>query len=284
MVEKDSTQKDPILGRVLDEEKDKYIRGKSPDWPRPEDEDSDERTREDEDSQENAPEEQAELFHKTYNNFTASEDTENEYLIILLYNNIKHVENIEEETRKELFFNLYNNLGRQWFRTFIDYLLEHRAIMWENFSQVNPGFKQQNFYRSLRIIKPFIKKVKISNPNLITQGNQPKIYMWKWASSEDFHNEQGRYAKLLRDEKEAEREFIRLEQRKAVDRIEVENASKQRKREENLRRVLEIIGPPISQLSPLYETLDSLDINDPDERSEIREYFVNESRVLGGIK
>ena len=233
---------------------------------------------EDKDSQ-NAPEEQAELFHETENNSTATEDTGDEYLIILFYNNIKHIENIEEEKRRELFYNLYNNLGKPWFRTFIGYLLEHKAIMRETFFQVNPGFKQQDFYRGLRILRPFIRKVKISNPNLITQGNQPKIYMWKWASSADFHHEQDRYAKLLRDEKEAEIEFIRLEKEKAVARIEAETASQQRKREENLRRVLEVIEPPLTKFSPLYETLDSLDINDPDERSAIIDYFVNASRA-----
>lgn len=174
---------------------------------------------EDEYGKKNTPEESAELFHEKDNNSIANEDTDQDkYLIIFLINNIKHLESIEEETRRELFYNVYNNLGKPWFRTLIGYLLEHKAIMWKTFFQVNPGFQQQDFYKGLTILKPFIKKVKISNSNIITQGNQPKIYMWKWASPEDFHNEQGRYAQILLEEKEAEREYIRLEQQRAVAR------------------------------------------------------------------
>ena len=230
-----------------------------------------------------------ELFHEKENNSIASVDTEDEYLIIFYYNNIKYLDGIEGEKRRELFYNFYNNLGRPWFQTLMDYLIEHKAIMWKTFYQVNPGYKQINFYNGLTILKPFIKKVKISNPDIISQGNQPKISMWKWASPEDFHKEQARYARLLLEEKEAEREFIRLKQQRAVARVERQQREEAQAREARAARVRDLASqvlnmlprPLTTQSSPIYKVMDGLGLgrNDP-IRKDITETVLR--RIQGG--
>lgn len=253
MVKKDPTQGDSSPDRVLDEEKDEGFKNDS--------------------------QKQDELFQETDNNSTASEDKVNEYLIILFYNNIKHLDNIEDEDRRELFHYFYNNLGRPWFKTLIGYLLEHKAIMWETFSQVYPWYKQQNFYRSLRILRPFIRKVKISNPDLITQGNQPKIYMWKWASPKDFHNEQGRYAQFLLEEKEAEREYIRQEQKKAIANVEAQSEARALEVQNLTDQVFDAMPRPLekTKLAPVHVAMNLVGV-DPALWDDVRD------AVLGRIQ
>lgn len=56
----------------------------------------------------------------------------------------------------------------------------------------------------------------------------------------------------------------------------------QSRMEENLSMVLERIKPPITQLGPLYEILDTLQIVDPEERAAINAYFVKESAKQAG--
>lgn len=218
-----------------------------------------------------------ELFQESDNNLPANEDTENESLILLLYNNIKHIESIEDKNRRELFYNLDNNLRKQWFKTFIGYLIEHKAIMWETFSKANPWFNQQAFYRGLKIIKPFIKKLKISNSKLISQGNQPKIYMWIWASAEDFHNEQGLYAQILLEDREAGIEYIRQEKQIALERIEAEAASKQSLIKNKAQAVILYIGEWDGRLQTIDKAISDVGVSDHfrDVKNRVIDHYVN---------
>lgn len=108
-------------------------------------------------------------------------------------------------------------------------------------------------------------------------GPRVPIFILKGADPQASIDAQIRYATLLMKQDPERRE------KKSRDREE--NArilNIQRIRDENLRRVLERIKPPITQLGPLYEILDSLQIVDPEERAAINEYFVKESAKQAG--
>ncbi len=105
-----------------------------------------------------------------------------------------------------------------------------------------------------------------------TPGPRILIYSLTGADPQASIEAQKRYAAIqLRQEPERREKVAR--DREAESR----KIDKKGRREENLIRVLEIIKPPITQLGPLYDVLNRLEIVDPEERAMIRSYFVNES-------
>lgn len=103
-------------------------------------------------------------------------------------------------------------------------------------------------------------------------GPRVPIFILKGADPQASINAQKRYGEIrLKQDPEKREEQARQRE------IKARALAKQIKKDENLRRVLEVIKPPITQLTSLYEILDSLQINDPEERAAIREYFVNAS-------
>jgi len=107
-----------------------------------------------------------------------------------------------------------------------------------------------------------------------TQNPGPKIpvFVLKGADPVVSINAQKRFA-ALQINQDPERRAIESKEQETKERI-VEN---QIKTDENLKRVLELIQPPLDQMAPLYEIMDSLNILEDEERSAIREYFNEES-------
>lgn len=103
-------------------------------------------------------------------------------------------------------------------------------------------------------------------------GPRVPIFILKGADPQASIDAQRRYGayQMKQDPEKREKEARERE-------AEARALDNQMRREENLRGVLEIIKPPIPKLGPLHEILDQLEINDPDERTAIKEYFVNAS-------
>ncbi len=104
------------------------------------------------------------------------------------------------------------------------------------------------------------------------RGLKIPIFVLKGADPIVAIETQRRYAGLKINQ-DPERRELEFREKETKERI-VEN---QIKTDENLKRVLEIMKPPIGPILPLYELMDSLDIVDYEERKAITDYFVTES-------
>jgi len=63
-----------------------------------------------------------------------------------------------------------------------------------------------------------------------------------------------------------------------TDRTIAEIESEKADREEALKKILEVMKPPIKQLTPLYDKLDDLGIKDTESRAYIRNYFIDRAK------
>lgn len=298
MGKKDSPREDPIPGRVLDEEKNNYIGGKSPD-----------RTLlEDEDGEENGPEE-------------ASINSRKNGTTNLLYYTVQHLHKFpfhtgnysdnEDSLKGDIVPVLRELLKPQRWAMLKYYFIHGAATIW--ILRYNLGMSKTRAYEWHKlieesglveiktIISPIgkMKKpasiwgfteateaqinntyhyhIKLTSPIYRKADKIAKKYLQEGKTAKTDIGELIRYLKEINEPPRMRKDLARMMIYSFTREEKVHAFTDQSRRDENLRRVLEIIQPPLTQLSPLYETLNSLDINNPDERAAIRDYFVNAS-------
>jgi len=294
------------VGQVM-EESERDSGEVSPDRPLKEDEEGDERTRENEDSQEKAPEEPSINSRKS--------ETTTLYSTMFDLHKLSHI--YETYSRRggvvpRNIISIIRELIKPQRWAMFQYYLKHGAatvwILRYSLNMSKPAayrwhklLEESGLVEPKTTIAPIGKMkrpasvwglpdateaqvrdarqyhLKLTSPIYRKADKIAKRYLQEGKPAKTTEGELVRYLKEINEPPRMRQDLARMMLYTFSREAKAHALTDQSRREENLRRVLEIMRPPVTKLGPLYETLDSLDINDPDERAAIRDYFVNAS-------
>ena len=183
----------------------------------------------------------------------------------------------EEERRERLFTSIVNIYLSPISRQISSYLHKQGAVTQPELIENIPttGATVSRTLNTLRRCGIVEKRGTVGDPYRVHTDRGAGIPIWslKNAGPEASIEAQKRYGEIIKKEIE----YIQQEKQIDVERIEAEAASKQRMMEDDLRRVLEILKPPIDRMSLIYDAFNKFEIDNHESRSYIKKYFEDET-------